>query len=309
MWDLITDFVNNILKLFYKENSDVQMDTELQAWIEDIYLHGFPGLFDNLSEWNTSENRTKKSDWQLSSFDEDEEDNDESGENGDSESVFSAPNENGSEIESKAGEESMSEQKIRISVNFETSLTSKESSAQSPQQTRPGTTTSKETERSDILRLKNGKEVLRSKEKVNSIRSSNSHMSSNTSFSSFAKSFLSKRSTLNRPLEDLNLPKEITTVEELSKLVTKLIFTATCQHSATHTEAMDLYGFIPMVPSMMRNPFMHKRNMSSREYITQTLPDQFPDAYYGSLSTLLQVHKPEEVCESEKKTLRITRIF
>jgi len=29
--------------------------------------------------------------------------------------------------------------------------------------------------------------------------------------------------------------------------------------------------------------------------LSRTLPDQFPDAYYGSLATVLQIHRPEEV--------------
>ena len=91
------------------------------------------------------------------------------------------------------------------------------------------------------------------------------------------------------------IPTCIRTISELSNLATKLIFASTCQHSATHTEALDLYGFVPGVPAMMRAPPMTRRHNVTKEVFSRTLPDQFPDAYYGSLATVLQIHRPEEV--------------
>ena len=267
-----------MLNLFYKDNVDVEQDTELMSWVTDIYENGFPGLFDNLSGWNTTDSRSKRSNWHISSFDEDDDDNDESTRINDDESVFSG--QNGSEVESKAEEESTPEpkSKVRLSVSFEAPIDDKSNTKNNLKSTQAN-------EKDDTINSKT----------TNSLRSSNSHRSSATSYTSVAKSSYSKRSVINRPLEDLNLPQKMSSVKELTKLVTKLIFTATCQHSATHTEALDLYGFIPTVPSMMRTTPMYRKNMTSRDYIIQTLPDQFPDAYYGSLSTLLQVHKPEEV--------------
>jgi len=87
----------------------------------------------------------------------------------------------------------------------------------------------------------------------------------------------------------------LTSLSELAGLMTKLIFAMTCQHSATHTEALDLYGFIPGIPAMMRQPPMSRKKSVTKDAIVKTLPDQFPDAYYGSLATLMQVHRPEEV--------------
>jgi len=39
---------------------------------------------------------------------------------------------------------------------------------------------------------------------------------------------------------------------------------------------------------------MTVKKKTTRDVIVKTLPDQFPDAYYGSLATLLQVHRPDE---------------
>jgi arachidonate 5-lipoxygenase len=98
------------------------------------------------------------------------------------------------------------------------------------------------------------------------------------------------------PPEGLNgLPTSMTSIDQLANLATRLIFTSTCQHSATHTEALDLYGFVPGVPAMMRQPPMTRRRAVTKDSIARTLPDQFPDAYYGSLATVLQIHRPEEV--------------
>ncbi|XP_035985630.1 hydroperoxide isomerase ALOXE3 [Fundulus heteroclitus] len=41
LWDILHSFVEGILKHYYKNDKDVEQDTELQNWIRDIYQHGF----------------------------------------------------------------------------------------------------------------------------------------------------------------------------------------------------------------------------------------------------------------------------
>uniref|UniRef100_A0A8C4ZN26 Arachidonate 15-lipoxygenase B-like n=1 Tax=Gadus morhua TaxID=8049 RepID=A0A8C4ZN26_GADMO len=41
MWDIINRFVQGVLGYYYKEDSDVQRDTELQTWVLGIFVHGF----------------------------------------------------------------------------------------------------------------------------------------------------------------------------------------------------------------------------------------------------------------------------
>ncbi|KAM8772852.1 polyunsaturated fatty acid lipoxygenase ALOX15B-like [Acanthopagrus schlegelii] len=40
-WDIIHKFVQGVLSYYYKNDSDVQQDSELQKWISDIFEHGF----------------------------------------------------------------------------------------------------------------------------------------------------------------------------------------------------------------------------------------------------------------------------
>jgi len=88
----------------------------------------------------------------------------------------------------------------------------------------------------------------------------------------------------------------VTSLSQLTDLVSRVIFTLTAQHSATHIDAMDLYGFAADVPAMMRRPVPSRRDLAvSRDELSATLPDQFPDAYYVALAFVVQVHKPDEV--------------
>ncbi|KAM8725490.1 hydroperoxide isomerase ALOXE3-like isoform 1-T1 [Acanthopagrus schlegelii] len=41
LWNIISSFVKAIVKHYYSSDSDVQKDTELQAWISEIFTHGF----------------------------------------------------------------------------------------------------------------------------------------------------------------------------------------------------------------------------------------------------------------------------
>ncbi|XP_052443373.1 hydroperoxide isomerase ALOXE3 [Carassius gibelio] len=41
LWSFINDFVRSMVELYYQSDSDVQQDTELQDWIEEIFIHGF----------------------------------------------------------------------------------------------------------------------------------------------------------------------------------------------------------------------------------------------------------------------------
>ncbi|KAK9540480.1 hypothetical protein VZT92_002930 [Zoarces viviparus] len=41
LWDIIHRFVKGVLSFYYKKDSEVQKDSELQKWILDIFEHGF----------------------------------------------------------------------------------------------------------------------------------------------------------------------------------------------------------------------------------------------------------------------------
>ncbi|ELU07246.1 hypothetical protein CAPTEDRAFT_169085 [Capitella teleta] len=97
-----------------------------------------------------------------------------------------------------------------------------------------------------------------------------------------------------KPHQREGLPMHFDNVEELARTMTKILFTSTCQHSATHSEALDMYGFLPLTPAMMRMPPPSKKRMVGRDVIVKSLPDQSPLAYYGSLANVMQFHKPDE---------------
>ncbi|XDV18504.1 hypothetical protein PO909_024180 [Leuciscus waleckii] len=57
LWDAIQNFVSGIISLYYKSDSEVEQDSELQAWINDVAVEGFvdvPG-FGLASELKTKE--------------------------------------------------------------------------------------------------------------------------------------------------------------------------------------------------------------------------------------------------------------
>ncbi|ESO01912.1 hypothetical protein HELRODRAFT_66358, partial [Helobdella robusta] len=95
---------------------------------------------------------------------------------------------------------------------------------------------------------------------------------------------------------DSSLNKKPSNLKELGELLSSIIFTITCQHSATHSDALDLFGYVPDVPAMMKAPPITKefKNIDS-QYLAHVLPEQFPEAYYTSLLFIMNAHKPDEV--------------
>ena len=45
----------------------------------------------------------------------------------------------------------------------------------------------------------------------------------------------------------LGLPLRFQTKEELGSLLTRIVFTSTCRHAGSHSEAMDMYAHEPKV--------------------------------------------------------------
>ena len=263
LWEVIYHYTNEMLKLFYTSNQDVVEDTELQSWIADVAEHGFPGLDDSIKSLRVSRE---------------------------------FPYTDSSVRECLITKENVD----RLSGNF-----SDIDESNGPAELKPDFDggAEKDEESSEIessgvspveIKLPDIP-LVQTKDKCLTNERPSSGRSVRTSTSSYSSASSKFKKLPRRTPEMANVPQSIQTIDELSDIVTKLIFTTTCQHSATHTEAMDIYGFIPGIPAMMRQPPMSRKQMCTREFIGKCLPDQFPDAYYGSLSTLLQVHKPDEV--------------
>ncbi|XP_049425186.1 polyunsaturated fatty acid lipoxygenase ALOX15B-like [Epinephelus fuscoguttatus] len=73
--------------------------------------------------------------------------------------------------------------------------------------------------------------------------------------------------------EGTGIPQSFTTVEELVKFVTMVIFTCSAQHSAVNTGQYDYGGWMPNTPISLQLPPPAKKGTTSEATMLQTLPD------------------------------------
>ncbi|XP_037620013.1 polyunsaturated fatty acid lipoxygenase ALOX15B-like [Sebastes umbrosus] len=82
----------------------------------------------------------------------------------------------------------------------------------------------------------------------------------------FEHGFLSQAET--------GIPQSFTTVKDLVKFVTMVIFTCSAQHSAVNSGQYDYGGWMPNAPTTLRLPPPTKKGTISEASMLQTLPDQ-----------------------------------
>ena len=78
---------------------------------------------------------------------------------------------------------------------------------------------------------------------------------------------------------DHELPKSLATIDQLVHVLTCIVFTCSCQHAAVNFGLMDVAGFIPNTPHLMRRPPPTKKNEASLESIMKTLPNKSQAAH------------------------------
>ena len=91
------------------------------------------------------------------------------------------------------------------------------------------------------------------------------------------------------------LPKQITCIEQLTDLVSKIIFTSTCAHTASHSEAMDMYGFEPSVPARMCACVPEVKGRVKKADLVSSLPEQNPELYSCGMAYVMSLKKADEV--------------
>ena len=77
----------------------------------------------------------------------------------------------------------------------------------------------------------------------------------------------------------IKLPKSLATIDQLVHVLTCIVFTCSCQQAAVNFGLMDVAGFIPNTPHLMRRPPPTKKNEASLESVMKTLPNKSQAAH------------------------------
>ncbi|XP_074486020.1 hydroperoxide isomerase ALOXE3-like [Sebastes fasciatus] len=103
----------------------------------------------------------------------------------------------------------------------------------------------------------------------------------------FEHGFLSQAGT--------GIPQSFTTVKDLVKFVTMVIFTCSAQHSAVNSGQFDYGGWMPNAPSTLRLPPPTTKGKTNEATMLQTLPDQGTTANGMAVSWLLSQPSSDSV--------------
>ncbi|XP_022800953.1 allene oxide synthase-lipoxygenase protein-like [Stylophora pistillata] len=74
--------------------------------------------------------------------------------------------------------------------------------------------------------------------------------------------------------DDHGCPNSLETREQLIHVLTCLVFTCSCQHAAVNFGLLDVAGFVPISPSVMRQPPPTKKNETTLKSIMDALPSK-----------------------------------
>ncbi|CAB3985700.1 allene oxide synthase-lipoxygenase -like [Paramuricea clavata] len=89
-------------------------------------------------------------------------------------------------------------------------------------------------------------------------------------------------------------PACLQTRDELQHVLTCIVFTSSCQHAAVNFPQMEITGFIPNVPPVMRLPPPTRKNQASLQYIMDTLPNKIQAGWHiGTMYTLTRIAEDE----------------
>ena len=71
---------------------------------------------------------------------------------------------------------------------------------------------------------------------------------------------------------DHGFPVSVTTTDQLTNLLTIIIFTCSCQHAAVNFSQMDSFGFPPNSPALMRQPPPTRKGALTMKDVMKSLP-------------------------------------
>ena len=95
--------------------------------------------------------------------------------------------------------------------------------------------------------------------------------------------------------EDHEVPSALQTRDQLIDLLTSVVFTCSCQHAAVNFGLLDVSGFIPFTPSVMRKPPPTKKKQTSLKTILDTLPSKSESLKQVALLYVLTRYAEDEV--------------
>ena len=102
----------------------------------------------------------------------------------------------------------------------------------------------------------------------------------------------------------------LTSVQQVCDFLTAIIFTCSCQHAAVNFSQLDMYGFPPHSPALMRKPPPTERKQHTESEVMECLPTK--DQAEKAISTVYDLTRifPDEVsfCQKNCKLKRTFRM-
>ena len=99
---------------------------------------------------------------------------------------------------------------------------------------------------------------------------------------------------------DHEFPKSLQSRDQLIHMLTCVVFTCSCQHAAVNFGLMDVTGFVPFTPSLMRQPPPTKKNEATLKSIMKTLPNKSQAAHQIALVYVLTRFAEDEVRKNNR---------
>ena len=102
--------------------------------------------------------------------------------------------------------------------------------------------------------------------------SNNDHTQQDTEIQAWILDLHNNGYALREGETDHGIPSSLTSIEQLTHLLTMVIFTCACQHAAVNFSQMDSLGFPPSSPALMRQPPPTEKGKLTLKDMVKSLP-------------------------------------